>query len=155
MKKTILGIFRDSKLAGQCVSELKDKGYTKDISVIAKNDSDRDLVSHDVKQDIADGTTAGAASFVIPGMGLVVLGPIATTLTGAAAGALTGGIVETLVDWGVPEKQAKEYQDRIKNGEVLIAVDADEEHQSHIKNIMDNYGVEFIETHHAGKHAVM
>lgn len=158
MTRTYMAIFRDSKAAGSAVSELSNKGYTKDVSVVAKNTDNAEVQTHEVKQDVSDGTAVGAAtgaalgavgailvgaaSFVLPGLGLVVLGPLATILSGTAAGAITGGVVGALVDWGVPDEQAKDYEERIMRGEVLVAVTAGEDKEMEINQTFNKYGAE-------------
>ena len=58
----------------------------------------------------AIGVTAGAilaalaaigTSIAIPGLGVVIAGPIAVALAGAGAGGLTGGIIGALIGWGI------------------------------------------------------
>lgn len=157
MTHTYIGLFSQSKAAGEAVADLKEKGYTKDISLVAKDYKD-DATTHQIKQDVKDGAGAGAtagavmgavtgllvgaASFALPGVGFVVLGPLATTLAGAATGALTGGIVGTLVDMGIPDHEAKDYEHRIQNGEVLVAVTADEDKRAQIMDIYTRHGAD-------------
>ncbi len=150
MTRTYMAIFRDSKAAGEAVSELSNQGYTKDVSVVAKNANNTEVQTHEVKQDVSDGTAlgalgallVGAASFVVPGVGLLVLGPLATVLSGTAAGAITGGVVGALVDWGVPDEQAKDYEERIMRGEVLVAVTAGEDKEMQVNQTFNKYGAE-------------
>ena len=153
---TVIGLFSDSKLAGDVVGDLKAQGYTDDISVIAKDVNQAGLTSEDVKQDVSDGTAVGAAagatlgaigallagvaSFAVPGVGFVVLGPLATLLAGTAGGAVAGSIVGALVDWGLPEEKAKDYEHRINSGEVLVAVTADEDDEQKVKSILAGHG---------------
>ena len=63
--------------------------------------------------------TVGSA-VAIPGLGLVVAGPIAAALAGAGAGAATGGVIGALVGAGIPEERAKHYDEGIRKGGVLI-----------------------------------
>lgn len=164
MSHIMTAIFSDSKRAGQAVADLNEKGYTQDISVIAKNDDSMGAKTHDVKQDVADGAATGAAtgatmgtvagllvgaaSFVVPGIGLVVLGPLATILSGAAAGALTGGITGALVDWGISDEKAKDYEHRIQSGQVLVAVTSDPSKEPEIRQIFSNRGAMDITAMH-------
>lgn len=138
MAEMILGLFRDSQQAGQAVSALIEQGSSSDITVIAKNEETGEVKQHEVQKDTSDGTAVGAAtgalagglagilvgvtSFVVPGVGLLVLGPLATTLAAVGAGALTGGLVGALVDWGLPQELAENYEVRLRAGEVLVAV---------------------------------
>jgi len=43
-------------------------------------------------------------------------------LTGAGAGALSGGLIGALVGWGIPEEHAKAYETGIKNGGIVMGV---------------------------------
>jgi uncharacterized membrane protein len=156
---TIVGIFRDSKHAGEAVSELNNKGYTNDVTVIAKEGEE--VTTHDVKKDISDGTTTGAvagaavggiaallsgvSSFVLPGLGLLVLGPLAGFLTGLGAGAVTGGLVGALVDWGIPEETAKAYEERLNEGEVLVGVTTNNTDAA--RQILESHGVDETQTY--------
>ena len=53
-------------------------------------------------------------SIVVPGLGLVVAGPIAAALAGAGAGGATGGLVGALIGAGIPEDRAKLYESGIR-----------------------------------------
>ena len=61
-------------------------------------------------------------SVLIPGLGIVVAGPLAAGLAGAGAGGITGGIIGALVGSGIPEDRAKVYEDGIKDGHVVLGV---------------------------------
>jgi len=77
----------------------------------------------------AIGATLGAiaaigTNLVLPGLGLVVAGPIVGALAGAGAGAVTGGLIGTLVGWGIPEDNARAYEEALRNGGVVLGVQA-------------------------------
>jgi hypothetical protein len=59
---------------------------------------------------------------LIPGLGLVVAGPIAAALAGAGAGGLTGGLVGALIGSGIPEERAQVYDEGIRNGGAVLGV---------------------------------
>ena len=61
-------------------------------------------------------------TIAIPGLGLVIAGPLAAAMAGAGAGAATGGIVGALIGWGIPEERVKEYDEGIREGGILMAV---------------------------------
>jgi hypothetical protein len=73
---------------------------------------------------IIAGIAAIGTSVVLPGLGLVVAGPLAAALMGAGAGGLTGGLIGALVGHGIPEEHAAEYESGIKNGGVFMGVNA-------------------------------
>lgn len=149
---TIIGLFKDSKMAGAAVGELKNQGYTDHISVVGKDVNKMGVEGTDVKQDLTDGAVTGAttgavlgalgallvgaASFVLPGVGLIAMGPLATLLAGTAGGAVAGGVTGALVDWGIPEEKAKEFEHKLESGEVLVAVTADEGAVEKVQQVM-------------------
>ena len=61
-------------------------------------------------------------SVALPGLGLVIAGPLAASLVGAGAGGLTGGLVGALVGSGIPEEHAVEYEKDIKDGGIVMGV---------------------------------
>lgn len=162
MPTTVVGLFSDSKRAGEAVKELVNHGATNDISVISKDEKDGEVTTHDVKSEVSDGTTVGAtagaimgglgalltgvASFFLPGLGLIVLGPLATLLTGIGAGALGGGIVGALVDWGISEETAHMYEERLKAGDVMVGVSTEKVTVEEAKNIFNMYGAQQVQT---------
>ena len=71
---------------------------------------------------VAAAIAAIGTSLVLPGIGLVVAGPIAAAFAGAGAGAAGGGLIGALVGWGIPEERVKRYEEGIKNGGILMGV---------------------------------
>ena len=163
MSHLLTGLFTDTKQAGDAVAELKSKGYTKDISVVGKDPADGKVETHSVKQDGAEGAATGATTgavlggasmllagitaIVVPGVGLVA-GAIATALTAAATGAVAGGLIGYLVDKGIPDNKAKDYQDRILRGDVLVAVEVDHENEPDAETVLQTHGALEIEHSH-------
>ena len=159
MAHVIAGLFDDSKSAGDAVAELKDAGFVDDISIIAKEDDDSQIKSHQVKSSGSVGGGAGAVvgglaglllgtgSVIVPGLGaLLVAGPFTAFM--GATGALAGGLVGFLVDVGIPEERAIEYEEAIKNGGVLVAVTADHRSEKKIRTVFEKHGVDETDTRH-------
>jgi uncharacterized membrane protein len=68
-------------------------------------------------------------------------------LSGAAIGATTGGVVGGLIGLGIPEIEAKRYEDKLKTGNYLIAVHAvDGDQKDRAKEIFKSAGAEDIST---------
>ncbi|MBX6350411.1 MAG: hypothetical protein IRZ11_02720 [Clostridia bacterium] len=140
MAKTVVGVFRMESQAEKAVAALRQRGYSDDeISIVAKDTgqakkardegrgSGMGATMHDVGQGTswgagiggAAGLLASAGAIAIPGIGpLLALGPLAATLGGAAAGGLAGG----LVDYGIPEAEGRQYEERVKRGDILAVV---------------------------------
>jgi hypothetical protein len=69
------------------------------------------------------GLLAGIGALAIAGVGsFIVAGPIMATLAGFGVGGAVGGLVGALVGMGIPEFEAKQYESRIKDGGVMLAV---------------------------------
>lgn len=136
-------IFKTQEAAEKAYQDAIDAGYSpKDINVIMSEDSrkkyyDSVLVKEGSKasEGLGIGGTTGAAlgglvgaiaaigtSLVIPGLGLVIAGPIVAGLAGAGAGGIAGGLVGSLIGWGIPEDKAKVFESGIKSGGIVLGV---------------------------------
>src|SRR5262249_1151276 len=68
---------------------------------------------------------AGARG-LMPGVGPVIAaGILAGTLGGAGAGATAGGILGALIGHGVPEADARHYEQEVAAGKTIVTVKAD------------------------------
>jgi hypothetical protein len=78
------------------------------------------------------GWLVGIGSLAIPGVGpLIAAGPIMAALSSAAAGGAVGGLAGALIGLGIPEYEAKQYEGKVKNGNILISVHTDDRKQRH------------------------
>jgi uncharacterized membrane protein len=69
------------------------------------------------------GWLVGIGTLAIPGVGpLIASGPIMAALSGAAAGGAVGTVAGALVGLGIPGYEAKQYEGKVKNGNILISV---------------------------------
>jgi Protein of unknown function (DUF1269) len=122
---------RDPKNANEKVKDLTSKD-TRDIS--SGRSTDVETKNTKAPQAAATGAGIGAAlggslglvatlsAIAIPGIGpLLIAGP----LLGAFAGAAAGGAVGVLVGVGIPEDEAKLYEERLKKGGLLVSVHAE------------------------------
>ena len=143
-RRMLTGMFRDKDSTEGAYRSLRDRGYTDDEINVMMSDETRDKYysSGDTELEgnkALEGTGAGAAiggtlgaiiggiaaigtNVLIPGLGLVVWGPIAAGLAGAGAGGLTGGLVGALIGWGIPEDRAREYESGIREGGTVLGV---------------------------------
>jgi len=92
------------------------------------------------------GLLAGIGALAIPGLGpFIAAGPLMATLAGIGSGGTIGGIIGGLVGAGIPEYEAKRYENRLKEGGVLLSVyvnsDAD---AKRVKEILKNNGAEDV-----------
>jgi hypothetical protein len=86
-------------------------------------------------------------AIAIPGLGLVVAGPIAAALAGAGAGATTGGLIGLLVGTGIPEHRAKVYETGVRGGGILLGVETKEgEDADKLQTLLEDIGAENVRT---------
>lgn len=148
--KKVIGVFHSEKEAISAINSLFDQGYhTDDISIIAKERKDRNLIENETGTKADEGAATGMATggiiggvggllaglgaLAIPGIGpIVAAGPIAAAIGGATIGAGAGGLVGVLIGMGIPEEQAKKYEGYVQQGEILVLVDADAERRQRI-----------------------
>jgi hypothetical protein len=142
----VTGLFADRASAERAYGSATSRGYGKDDVNLVMSDETRKRhfatgagAQTDLGNKAAEGAGVGGAvggaigavlgaiaavgtSIAIPGLGLVIAGPLAAGLAGAGAGALTGGLVGALVGWGIPEGHAKRYEAGIKSGGIVMGV---------------------------------
>jgi hypothetical protein len=94
------------------------------------------------------GWAAGIGALAIPGVGpLIAAGPILATLSGIAAGGTVGGITGALVGTGIPEYEAKQYEGKLREGNVLFSVHVvDSDEAARVRAIMAEEKAESIST---------
>ncbi|MDF2466507.1 MAG: hypothetical protein K0Q43_4742 [Ramlibacter sp.] len=67
---------------------------------------------------------AVGVALALPALGLVVAGPLAAALAGAGAAGLAAGLIGALADWGIPQERVHHYDAGIRNGGILMMVEA-------------------------------
>jgi hypothetical protein len=161
-------MFRDRESTENAYNALHERGYSKDeINLImSKETREKDYnektseqteigtkaAEHAGKGSAIGGTIGAIAgviaaigtSVVIPGLGILIAGPIAGGLVGAGAGGITGGVIGALVGSGIPEARAKLYESGIKEGNVVISVSPKNEEDAEylLENWRTNHGEE-------------
>jgi predicted membrane protein len=77
----------------------------------------------------------------------VIAGPIAAALAGAGAGAVTGGVIGALVGAGIPEYRAKVYETGLREGGILIGVEArSDEEVDVLESLLEDVGGSHVRT---------
>jgi hypothetical protein len=172
MPKINLAAFADEAQADAAIGELVRAGYDpKEISIMMK-DSGYVRKGGIASRAIGEGAVSGVATggvlggiaglligvgaIAIPGIGgLLVAGPlaaalgltgaVATTVSGAVTGALAGGVVGGLVGLGVPKETALAYEERLREGGVLLAVPSRDVDADHAVEILRAHGADQVE----------
>lgn len=162
---SVFGIVKSHSQAERLVEELQAAGFpASEISVLLPDSEGKHDIGHVKATKAPEGATTGATAggvtggvlgllagigaLAIPGIGpFIAAGPLMAALSGAAIGAGTGGLVGGLVGMGIPEIEAKRYQDKLKRGNYLIAVAvADGDEKDRAKEVFKNVGAEDIST---------
>lgn len=167
--RMLTGLFNDRESTENAYRSLRDRGYTDDdINVMMSDDTrnswfdDDDYDEGELGNKALEGAGAGSAiggtlgaiiggiaaigtNVLLPGLGLVVAGPLAAALAGAGAGGLTGGLVGALIGSGIPEERAKYYDEGIRNGGAVVGVNPrSDEDATYFENEWKNYNGQHI-----------
>jgi hypothetical protein len=161
--KSVYAIAISEGQANQIVDSLTQSGFSSnDISVLFPDKKTTHEFSHEKNTKAPEGAVTGAATggvlggtlgllagigaLAIPGVGpLIAAGPLLAALSGAAAGATVGGIAGSFVGLGIPELEAKRYQNRIAEGNILISVVTETgDDVNRAKDVLKNAGAEDI-----------
>ncbi|BCA54561.1 membrane protein [Nitrospira sp. KM1] len=145
----IAALMPDFTSASEAVKELKENGVPENrIGLAMRHTESLDQVATppSPEEDAARGAMAGAmvgglaglltatGLIVIPGLTPLVAGGMlasalgltgASVVTGAGVGAATGGLVGSLVSINMPESTARQYDQAVNEGKILITVTAD------------------------------
>jgi uncharacterized protein (TIGR02271 family) len=142
----VTGLFSDRESAERAWGGLSQRGYSRDdINVLMSDEtrkrhfSDDPNATTELGSKAAEGAgiggavggtlgailaaaTAAGTSIALPGLGLVIAGPLAAAAAGAGVGAASGGLLGALVGWGIPEERVKHYEAGLKEGGILMGV---------------------------------
>jgi hypothetical protein len=84
---------------------------------------------------------AAATSIAIPGIGLLVAGPIAGAIAGAGAGGAAGTLLGALIGAGIPEERAKVYDRGVREGGIVLGTRArDDAHAAELERDFTTHG---------------
>src|SRR5271167_376008 len=155
----VFGIYPTRTSAENAVDALKAANFRNtDISVLLPEGGGTKDFAHDKNTKAPEGATTGAGTgallggglgwllgigaLAIPGLGpFIAAGPIMAALAGAGAGAAVGGVAGALIGMGIPEYEAKRYEGKIKDGNILMSVHTrDAKERDRAKKILEDGG---------------
>lgn len=161
--KLVTGLFKSRVAAEAAVDAIIKRGYTReDISVLMSDATRSKEFAVETRTHAADGAGIGGAiggavgatlaaivavgtSIALPGLGLVIAGPIAAALAGLGAGAATGGIIGAMVGAGIPEHRAKVYDAGLRSGGILLGVESKSDDDANkLEQLLEDLGAEHI-----------
>jgi hypothetical protein len=163
MAQAVFCLARTEAQAIRIADQLKAAGFAhNDISVLFPDTAGTRDFAHEQHTKAPDGAAAGAGTggvlggtlgwlvgigaLAIPGLGpFIAAGPIMAALSGAAAGAALGGLTGALIGLGIPEYEAKRYEGKVKEGNLLISVHTeDSTERARARQIFEQEGAEDI-----------
>ena len=155
--RTVVGLFARRRDADAAIRDLKAAGFRDSQVGVALQDREEqgDLLEPPRAKE-AEGAAVGAVSgglvggligllgsLLIPGVGPILVGGVlASILTGAGIGAATGGIIGALVALGVPEADARHFDEGLRSGRTLVTVDAGARTAEALM-VLDRHGMDF------------
>jgi hypothetical protein len=136
---------------------MKDTEMAKDIEADTGTDVATGTVSGATTGAIIGGIAGLLSSFMLPGLGAIFIGgPIAaalgltgaaaSTVSGAATGALAGGLIGALTNLGLSKNDAKYYEDRVKEGAILVAVPTYDDEVTEVQDLFDRNNASDVRT---------
>lgn len=159
MSKAVFCLSDSESQAERIVDGLKAAGFSNnDISALFPNKSGTRDFAHEQHTKAPEGAATGAGTggvlggglgwlvgigaLAIPGLGpFIAAGPIMAALAGAGVGAAVGGLSGALIGLGIPEYEAKRYEGKIKDGNILISVHSENsEETKRAKDIFERAG---------------
>ena len=162
-KKSVFCITTSRGQADRIVEQLKAAQFSNsDISVLFPDKGSSRDFAHEKNTKAPEGAATGAGTggaiggalgwivgigaLAIPGVGpFIAAGPIMAALGGAAIGATAGGIAGGLIGLGIPELEAKRYEGKVKDGNILLSVHAENSEEiERAEEIFTNAGAEDI-----------
>ena len=163
MAKAVFCIARSEAVAKDIVEKLKVMGFSgNDISVLFPDRSGTKDFAYEQHTKAPEGATAGGlvgasaggvmgwlaglGTLAIPGIGpFIAAGPLMAALAGVAIGGATGGLIGALVGMGIPEFEAKRYEGKIREGNILISVHTEDAKQrERAKDVFEIAGADDI-----------
>lgn len=163
MSKAVFCIVNTEAQAKEIVDKLKLMGFAPgDISVLFADRSGTRDFAYEQHTKAPEGASAGGlvgasaggvlgwlagiGTLTIPGVGpFLAAGPIVAALAGMGIGAATGGLVGAMIGMGIPEYEAKRYEGKLREGNILISVHTeDAKERSRAKDVFDLVGAQDI-----------
>lgn len=140
---TVAGLFYDRLSAEAAIQGLKDAGFReRQIGVATRDQEQQEDIAKGTGTRAAEGAKTGALSggvvggvvgllagigaLVIPGIGPILAGgALASALAGAGVGAAAGGLLGALVGMGIPEENARHFEQGFDRGGIILTVESD------------------------------
>jgi hypothetical protein len=148
MPEAVFCIISSEERTYHIVDSLRVAGFNSaDISVLLPDKESAHNLGHEKHSKAPEGATAGASTgavlgsalgwltgigaLAIPGLGaFIAAGPIMAALGGAAIGGTIGGATGALLGLGLPEYEARQYEGKLRDGNILLSLHAADSNQA-------------------------
>src|SRR5688572_19600915 len=163
--KAIIGLVTSQAQAERIVDQLQSASFSSnDISVLFPDKQGTRDFAHEKNTKAPEGAVTGAGAggvvggtlgllagigaLAIPGVGpFIAAGPIMAALSGAAAGAAVGGVAGALIGMGIPELEAKQYEGKLKAGNILMSIHVEDANErKRAKETLEKCGAKDVAT---------
>jgi hypothetical protein len=161
MARKVVAVYKSFYAANGAVRELQDYGFSAEQINLTANSANQDY-EYQVSQlnsgfvqmtGLADehqaggriGAGIGAAAGLVAGALAVLNGSASVWLmilavgAGALVGLALGRLLGTLIGLGIPEKEAEQYAECVRQGNVRVAVQAETYHLGLVYDILGRY----------------
>ena len=161
----ISGLFASYNDFTSLIEALNARGYREeDLSVLMSENTRHQYFAPQENTKAPEGAALGGLSggilgaiiggltlvgnIVLPGSGLLVAGPLVGALSVGALGAATGGLIGALVGAGIPEHEAKFFEDALREkGHILVVAHVPREKITEVKSVFERYHAERLKVH--------
>lgn len=162
----ISGIFDSKQDLKNLMDDLHARNITdENVSIVMSEETRNRFFTIDDDTKAPEGTAIGgvaggllgaligglsvAGTVLLPGVGLLVAGPLLGAIAGAGIGSAAGGLIGALVGVGVPEHEAKFYEDALKKeGNIFVLAHVPEPEAGSVKTAFERYHAHRVKVAH-------
>jgi len=158
---TVIGVFQNRDDAEHAIDLLRRNGIEGDKIGLVMRDTRKAEAYAESSPHTQEAAAAGATfggvlggiagfllgigAFAIPGLGPIIAGgALAATLGGAAIGVASGRLIGALIGMGVPENEARYYEERVRGGDILVTVTVPDDRAANVRTLLDQAGATYF-----------
>ena len=161
MATLVTGLFKARSSAERAVEDLVAHGWSRDDISLLMSDATHGrefglAMATKAPEGAATGGTIGGVIgavaaglvatgvLVVPGLALMAAGPIVATLAGLGAGAAAGGVTGALIGLGIPEHEARFFNEQIEHGGILVGVYTHDDRANEARKMLEASGADKV-----------
>jgi hypothetical protein len=162
----VSGIFDSYQDFVNLLEAMYARGYKDDdLSVLMSEETHDQYFAAREESKAPEGTAAGVISggligaliggltlvgnVLAPGVGLLMTGPLVGAISGAAIGAAAGGLVGGMIGAGIPEHEAKFFEEALnEKGRILLVAHVPKEESKEIRALFERFNASKLKIFH-------